>query len=51
MKCEKFQVDLMKVVRLMLPADLKNTVLKKTCYSRDFEKKLQIFLYTLKYVQ
>ena len=41
-KCAKFQVE-MKIVWVMLPADLKNdfTVLKKTRRGRYFEKKLQ----------
>ena len=42
-KCAKFQVDRMKIVLFMLPADLKNTVLRKTRHSRHFEKKTTKF--------
>ena len=37
----------------MLPADLENTVLRKTRYNRYFKKKITkiFFLYTLRYVK
>ena len=41
----------MKIVSLLLPADLKITVLRKTRHSPYLEKKLSFFLYTLRYVQ
>ena len=41
-KCTKFQVDWMKIVWLMLSADLKNTVLRETRHSRHFEKRMWI---------
>ena len=37
----------MKIVSLMLPADLKNVDSKKNRHSHDFEKKYQKICYTL----
>ena len=38
-KCAKFWVDWMKIVSLMLPAELKNMDSKKNRHSHHFEKK------------
>ena len=42
-KCAKFQVDWMKIVQLILPADLKNMVLRKTRQSCNLKKIIKFF--------